>query len=110
MDPRISAEISSSVGDESEMSTNATGSVQVDKVDEGNISIKEEKTPAVSASASASNHGSGSSIIQGEVPVSRREDLVADLYPSKVDKGRKSSVHRNKLSGKKKGKVITSNL
>lgn len=104
MDPKISAEISSSAGDKSEMSTNATKSVQ-DKIDEENISIKVEKAPAVSASASASNHGSGSSIIQGEETVSKGEDLVANLYPSKVDKGRKSSSHINHPPGKRKGKV-----
>lgn len=110
MDRKVCAQISSSACDESEMSSNATGSVQVDIDDEGNILIKEEKAPAASASASASNHGSGSSIIQEEETVSVKEKLVANLYPRKVDKGRKSSAHTNSSSGKRKVKVITSNL
>ncbi|XP_041992558.1 probable transcription factor GLK1 isoform X1 [Salvia splendens] len=105
MDRKVCAQISSSAGDESEMSSNATGSVKVDIDDEGNILIKEEKAPAVSASASASNHGSGSSIIQEEETVSVKEKLVANLYPRKVDKGRKSSAHTNSSSGKRKVKV-----
>lgn len=105
MDPKVRAQISSSAGEESEMSSNATGSLQVDKIEEGNILIKQEKVPAVSASASASNHGSGSSIVQGEESVSVREDLVANLYPRKVDKGRKPSAHIRNPSGKKKVKV-----
>ncbi|XP_042068201.1 probable transcription factor GLK1 isoform X1 [Salvia splendens] len=105
MDRKVCAQISSSACDESEMSSNATGSVQVDIDDEGNILIKEEKAPAASASASASNHGSGSSIIQEEETVSVKEKLVANLYPRKVDKGRKSSAHTNSSSGKRKVKV-----
>lgn len=110
MDPKVSHEISSSAGDESEMSTNATEAVQVDKITERNISIKEEKAPAVSASKSASNHGSGSSIVQEEETASIREKLVTNLYPRKVDKARNSSAHTNKPSGKRKLKVTTRNL
>lgn len=106
MDSKISAEISFSAGEGSDVSTNA-GPVQVDEVDEGNISIKEEKVPSVSVSTSASNHGSGSSLVQGEETVSEREDLVVNLSSSKADKGRKSSARLSNSSGKKKLKVIT---
>lgn len=108
MDPKVSPEISSSAGDESELSTNATGSVQVDNFNEGNISIKDEKTPASSASKSASNHGSGSSRVKGGETVSIKEKLVTNLYPRKVDKGRSSSAHTNNPSGKRKLKVVIS--
>lgn len=106
MDSKISAEISFSAGEESEVSTNATP-VQAD---EGNISVKDEKVPSVSVSTSASNHGSGSSLVQGEETVSGREALVVNLSSSKADKGRKSSTRLNNSSGKKKVKVITSYL
>lgn len=110
MDQKISAEISFSAGEESEMSTDATRSVQAEKADRGNISIKEEKAPSVSASASASNLCLGSSLVQGEETVSKREDLVVNLSSGEADKGRKSSAHLNNPSGKRKVKVTTSNL
>lgn len=107
MDPKVSPEISSSAGDESELSTNATRSEQVDNINERDISIKEEKTPAASTSKSASNHGSGSSIVKGGETVSIKEKLVTNLYPRKVDKGRNSSAHANNTSGKRKLKVVS---
>ncbi|KAI3457192.1 hypothetical protein Pfo_013855 [Paulownia fortunei] len=105
MDQKICAEFSVSAGEESEMSANATTSVQVHKVDEENNSITEEQTPSVSALASASNFGSGSSLIQGEETGIKREDLVVNISSSGADKGRKSLAHLNNPSGKRKVKV-----
>ncbi|KAL8468762.1 hypothetical protein ACS0TY_031821 [Phlomoides rotata] len=93
MDSKVSAEISFSAGEESDVSTNAEP--LHDK----------EKVPSVSVSTSASNHGSGSSLVQGDETVSKREDLVVNLSSSNADKGRKSSSRLNNSSGKKKVKV-----
>ncbi|KAL3645443.1 glucokinase [Castilleja foliolosa] len=92
MDPEIEAEFSIYAGEKSEMSDNATKSVQVD---EENNSITEEKAPPVSALASPSNFGSGSSLIQEDDKVSKTEDLAV----------KKSSSHSKSRSRKKKVKV-----
>ncbi|KAL3648720.1 glucokinase [Castilleja foliolosa] len=93
MEPKIKAELSINAGEKWEMSDNATKSVQVD---EGNKSTTEEKALSVSALASPSIFGSGSSFIQGEDTVSNKtEDLVVD----------KLSSRSNNRSGKKKVKV-----
>ncbi|KAL3647119.1 glucokinase [Castilleja foliolosa] len=93
MDPKIKAELSINAGEKWETSDNATKSVLVD---EGNKSNTEEKAPSVSALASPSNLGSGSSLIQGEDTVSNKtEDLAVN----------KLSSRSNNRSGKKKVKV-----
>ncbi|KAL8031537.1 hypothetical protein ABFX02_13G032600 [Erythranthe guttata] len=105
MDPKISAEFSTSSCEEKEMIASSTTSVQVDKVHEENNCIKEEKSPSDSALASASNLGSGTSLIQGDETVSKAEGTVVNPSFSKADKARRSSLHLNSPSGKRKGKV-----
>ncbi|KAG8386848.1 hypothetical protein BUALT_Bualt03G0191700 [Buddleja alternifolia] len=106
MEPKIKAEFSVSTGEESEFCTNATIAASVDKVNEENNSSKEEKAPSVSASASASNLCSGSSLVQGEETVRRRVEFVGiNTSSGEADKGRKSSAHLKSHLGKKKVKV-----
>ncbi|PIN03786.1 hypothetical protein CDL12_23681 [Handroanthus impetiginosus] len=105
MDAKSNAEFSLSAGEKLEMIAITTAKVQVDKVNKENNSIEEEKSPLVSASASASNLGSASSLTQGEETVSKNEDLSINLSSSKADKGRKSGGHLKNHSGKRKVKV-----
>ncbi|CAA0808636.1 Transcription activator GLK1 [Striga hermonthica] len=99
MDPKIKARISDNTGEKSEMSANANSSGQVDKVDEENNSVTNEKAPPVSTLG-----GSGSSLIQGDDTVTKGENLLPKSS-SKVDKGRKSSSRSKTHSSKKKVKV-----
>ncbi|KAL2245712.1 UNVERIFIED_CONTAM: putative transcription factor GLK1 [Sesamum indicum] len=93
-------------GEESEMSTSINTSASIGKVDEESKTVAEQKASPVSASASASNLGSGSSLIQGEETVSNRGDSFVDNRSSLTgNKGRKPSTHIKNLPGKRKVKV-----
>ncbi|KAK4398066.1 putative transcription factor GLK1 [Sesamum angolense] len=109
MEPKASTEFLVGAGEESEMSTSINTSVSIEKVDEESKTVVEQKASPVSASASASNLGSGSSLIQGEETVSNRGDSVVDNRSSLTgDKGRKSSTRIKNLPGKRKMKKYRS--